>query len=279
MGRSDEYQLDFREDRTQWATSEVQIGVAWTLTLSSSDDPALIAYIKELSDAECQFTEVDVVVGLEVEANTKRITVSVDGSALPEGASLEFVTRLRKSNSLFLHNSAEEQNPYIYAGPGRRRSYYEVLLSEDEQKKLSDAAKAVQKSLRRLVKGHKEVLGGLLGKLNEKYDVEFTTFENLGIQEMPLGISLKDKRVKVPISDWGSGTQNRTYILMSLLQAKRIKELEGSGEKITPNCRRRRARKLFAPRGASGIWRTLAGTCIRTWYSNYCLHSQSIHAK
>ena len=51
---------------------------------------------------------------------------------------------------------------------------------------------------------------------------------------MPLGINLKDKKVEVPINDWGSGTQNRTYILMSLLHAKKIKDLKGSEEKITP---------------------------------------------
>ena len=51
---------------------------------------------------------------------------------------------------------------------------------------------------------------------------------------MMLGINLKDKKVEVPIDDWGSGTQNRTNILVSLLQAKRIKDLEGSEEKITP---------------------------------------------
>jgi len=70
--------------------------------------------------------------------------------------------------------------------------------------------------------------------LNEKYDVEFTPFEGYGAREMPLRINLKDKKVEVPIDDWGSGTQNRTYILMALLQAKRMKDLDASDEKITP---------------------------------------------
>ena len=99
---------------------------------------------------------------------------------------------------------------------------------------LSNAAKAVQRKTRQLVKGHRDDLNGLLGKLTDKYDVEFTTFEGHGAREMPLGINLRDKKVEVPINDWGSGTQNKTYILMSLLQAKRIKVLEGTEEKITP---------------------------------------------
>jgi len=51
---------------------------------------------------------------------------------------------------------------------------------------------------------------------------------------MPLGINLRDRNVKVPINDWGSGTQNRTYILMALLQAYRIKTTGTQDQKITP---------------------------------------------
>ena len=51
---------------------------------------------------------------------------------------------------------------------------------------------------------------------------------------MPLGINLKDKNVEVPLNDWGSGTQNRTYILMSILQANRIRTRKSAEDKITP---------------------------------------------
>ena len=231
---SQEYHLDYRDDRTQWASNDARIIVEWTIVLSRSDDPALIAFIETFSDQDITSSEVEVVVKVEVEANVTRTTVAVDGVPLEERASREIVAKLRTSNCLFLHNSADQENRFIYAAPGRRQTFYDVYLSEEEQKMLSDAAKAVQRKTRQLVKGHRDALSGLLGKLNEKYDVEFTTFEGYGAREMPLGINLKDKKVEVPISDWGSGTQNRTHILMSLLQAKRIKDLEGSEEKITP---------------------------------------------
>lgn len=51
---------------------------------------------------------------------------------------------------------------------------------------------------------------------------------------MPLSINLKDKQVEVPLNDWGSGTQNRTHVLISILQANRIKRSESSSDKITP---------------------------------------------
>ena len=51
---------------------------------------------------------------------------------------------------------------------------------------------------------------------------------------MPLGINLNDRNVDVPLDDWGSGTQNRTRILMAILQAHRIKTTASDDDKITP---------------------------------------------
>ena len=51
---------------------------------------------------------------------------------------------------------------------------------------------------------------------------------------MPIGINLRDKYVEVPLSDWGSGTQNRTQILMAILTSHRIKTTVLPDEKATP---------------------------------------------
>ena len=114
---------------------------------------------------------------------------------LGDRASREILEKLRKSNCMFLHNSSERDKPFIYfAGRGRRRSFYELSLSEDEQKMFSDAAKVVQRKTRQLVKGHRNRLNNLLGKLKQKFDVEFTTIDDFRSDEMPLGINLKDKK-------------------------------------------------------------------------------------
>jgi putative ATP-dependent endonuclease of OLD family len=79
-----------------------------------------------------------------------------------------------------------------------------------------------------------EGLSAMLGRLTDKYDVELSPPEGFSTRRMPLGINLRDRNVKVPINDWGSGTQNRTYILMALLQAHRIKTTGTPDQKITP---------------------------------------------
>ena len=105
---AEEFHLDYREDRTQWAPTEAQINVKWTIVLSSDDDPAMIAFIETVSKQEITSSEVEVVVNVEAEASVTRTTVVADGSPLGERPSREFVTKLRSSNCLFLHNSAEQ---------------------------------------------------------------------------------------------------------------------------------------------------------------------------
>ncbi len=51
---------------------------------------------------------------------------------------------------------------------------------------------------------------------------------------MPFLITLKDRSAEVPLMDWGTGTQNRTQILMTVLQANRIKIGAGDENRITP---------------------------------------------
>jgi putative ATP-dependent endonuclease of OLD family len=64
--------------------------------------------------------------------------------------------------------------------------------------------------------------------------VEVSPPEGSMARRMPLGLSLRDSNVKVPLDDWGSGTQNRTNILMAILQADRIKRQASPDDKITP---------------------------------------------
>ena len=107
------------------------------------------------------------------------------------------------------------------------------MMSEDEKKALTSAQNELQKAMRRLANGHTRSLGDILGRLSEKYDVEASPPEGYALGDMPLGINLKDKSVDIPLGDWGSGTQNRTHILMAILQAHRIKTANAD-ERITP---------------------------------------------
>jgi putative ATP-dependent endonuclease of OLD family len=108
------------------------------------------------------------------------------------------------------------------------------MLSADEKSAIARARKTADQQMRRGAKDHTRRLGNIIGRLADKYNVEASLPEGFAMRRMPIGINLNDRNVDAPLNDWGSGTQNRTHILMAILQANRIKTTSASGEKITP---------------------------------------------
>ena len=54
------------------------------------------------------------------------------------------------------------------------------------------------------------------------------------IGEIPYSITLGTQDIDVELEQWGSGTQNRTGILMTLFKAKRVRNSAASAQKVTP---------------------------------------------
>lgn len=230
----DEFRFYYREDKTQWHKPDDPIQVKYALELNTSDDPALISFIEKITANPVSSDVVTLQVRYEISVSDEvRTAVLVNDSAADNQAAKEIVKKVMDSNLMFLHNSATRHEE-IYYGRGRGRMFYEVVMSEDEKKELAEAGKQIERRLRRLAREHKAGLNSILGRLSEKYDVEFSPLEGYDAGQMPLGINLRDKSVEVPLSDWGSGTQNRTHILMALLQANRIKTTESPQDRITP---------------------------------------------
>lgn len=230
----EESRLDYKEDCTQWCNSKDPIELSCVLCLSKNDDPALLSFVETFSERKFENEVIELSIGLRISHDDKRTTVvSVDGTQVNEQIAKEIVQKVKSSNVLMVHNSTSRQEEY-WVGRGRARAVYEVPFSSDEQKELTDADKHVQKKLKSLAKSHRDDLNQMLGKLAEKYDVEFTTLEGFSTRQIPLSINLKDKHVEVPLTDWGSGTQNRTYVLMSVFNANRIKTRKSPEDKITP---------------------------------------------
>lgn len=110
----------------------------------------------------------------------------------------------------------------------------DLMLSGDEKKELEAEQERLKKKIKKLAGKHKAELSGLLGRLEEKYDVELTVFERYLSGSIPLGINLKDKSLEVPLAEWGTGTQNRTHIMMSILQANKIKSDTSNLNRVSP---------------------------------------------
>lgn len=226
--------VDYKEDKTQWLKDSAPIEVTYSLSLTKEEDPALISFVEKIASKKVDPTPAALCISYTIAENDSlTIAVEINGDKVDDKAAKEIDKRIKDSNLLFLYNSTTPHEQY-YFGRGRRRMFYEFVMSEDEKKALDEAGKHTERRLRKLAKQHTQELSKILGRLTEKYDVEVSPPENYAVRRMPLGINLRDRNVEVPLDDWGSGTQNRTHILMAILQANRIKTTDTPDEKITP---------------------------------------------
>jgi putative ATP-dependent endonuclease of OLD family len=143
----------------------------------------------------------------------------------------EIHKKLRASMAFISHNSTQREHPYLY-----RRNYAGVFthqLDDTDKSKLGAAKARLMTAYKGLANRYKKELEDTLGRLEEKYSVGVTV-PNLDMDSFPIGLTLADKKVELPLSDWGSGTQNRTTILLQLLRARQITQKASESDKITP---------------------------------------------
>lgn len=110
---------------------------------------------------------------------------------------------------------------------------YMKEMSGQQEHLIASMKKSVDKTLAKISRAQQAEFEALLGRLENKYKVGLTlpTFD---VGAMPFSIALGDRKMEVSLDDWGSGTKNRTYILLTLFRAKQIAESEASASKITP---------------------------------------------
>lgn len=231
---ADDFSFLYKEDKTQWEKQDSPIQIDYVLEFSRDADPAFMAFAEKISDRKLGEDTAMVNVCYSIPAtDVTTLTVNINGADVDPQAAKEIVKKVQNSNLVFLYNSTTRHEE-IYYGRGRSRTFYEVVLSGDEKNELDEAAQQLEKRLKRLAREHREGLNSILGRLAENYDVEFSPLEGYVGTRMPLGINLGDKNVEVPLNDWGSGTQNRTRILMAILQASRIKTRDSTQDRTTP---------------------------------------------
>lgn len=141
----------------------------------------------------------------------------------------EVLQRIRTSSSILFHNSTQPDLRRRFGGGFGQLTE----LSEETASILESAQKSVDESLANFVEGHQKELEALLGRLEKKYHVRLS-LPSLNFKSLPFRLTLGERRYNVPLDNWGSGTQNRTLILLTLFRAKQISESRASTSKITP---------------------------------------------
>ena len=224
--------ITYSEDKTQWNKTDENIVFSYLVSVSKITDPGLFIFIEKFYEKEIETSEfsLKVEVSHDKEGDT-HCKVFVGNDELKSFNSNEVLKKLLSSNLAFMHNSAENELGAIAA---RGRMFHEMMFSDSEKDQLAAEQKKIRTKIQKIAKNHKTELSELLGHLEDKYEVEFTIPEGYFSRTMPFGINLRDKNVEVPLNDWGSGTRNRTQIMVSILQANRIGSNELDENRITP---------------------------------------------
>lgn len=229
MHRRDE--ISHGDDRTHWVKGDQEIVFEYDTSVSSKDDPGLFQFIEKFNEEKLKAETARVRIRVCYKANeANQSLVWVNDKELSTYASKEVLQKLRSSTLAFMHDSSRHHASNFGFGG---RELHELMFTSDEIKQIGDEARKVQRKIKGISKAHRAELTQLLGHLEEKYEVDFAIPEGVFTGSVPFAVNLRDKNVDIPLSDWGSGTRNRTEIMMSILQANRIRS-KPDENKITP---------------------------------------------
>lgn len=224
-------EVTYRDDRTQWAKKDEDIVLDYVVAVSPTEDPGLFQFIEKFNEEKLPDHDAKLRVRIAHQASEENLcSCWVNDKELSTYASKELLQKLKSSNLAFMHDSAHAFSP-IYGVGGRH--LHELTFTADELKEISQELARVQTKIKKISKAHKTELSELLGHLEEKYEVDFSLPEGMFTGSIPFAVNLRDKNVDIPLNDWGSGTKNRTQIMMSILHATRIRS-KPDENKITP---------------------------------------------
>jgi putative ATP-dependent endonuclease of OLD family len=235
MFRFRDEEVSFKDDFTKWCDSEAEnaaIVFDIEIEVDHISDAALYQFIithLKIEDAPEQL-KVGICSTYKSEGSSPHVSAIVLEKTYEGLEAEEVLKRIQTSNSIFVHNSTEPTRFMRYADE------YGGLLKEfiPEYKTVTqDITNAINKKLKNAVKEPQKEISELLGRLNDKYKVGISV-PRVEFDYIPLNITLGDKKVDVPLKEWGSGTKNRTLILMTLFQARQISQSETTSDKITP---------------------------------------------
>lgn len=137
---------------------------------------------------------------------------------------------IRNSGSFQFYNSTEPEDPF-----GARNQLTDLFgeLSKVDREQLVKDRDKLSKTISSFAKKHQKDISDLLGRLEEKYTVGLSA-PKLALDFLPINITLGDKKLDVALDEWGSGTRNRTHILLTLFKAKKLSESTDDNTKLAP---------------------------------------------
>jgi predicted ATP-dependent endonuclease of OLD family len=231
----EETKFAITKDYPKWlqvSPEEKSILIELEVEISKMGDTGLYEFIR----AYLAITNEDPIIKLKLSATYKsdpernQITVEIGENIYDGFKAQEVLRKLQSSKVVLFHKSSgmiprilfnESQNTLLKSVTGEYRNKFEALR------------KYVQKELNNIAKRQQKEISEFLNYLEEKHTVALS-MPSFEFDFLPFDITLGDNKINVPLDDWGTGTQNRTLIIIQLLMASQIINSNPSPTKIIP---------------------------------------------
>ena len=230
-----EEEVTLKDDCPKWKDTppaERRIKFEITVEVDSNRDTGFYQFVtKQLSLEEPAGT---LALAIQIVHGTERsepaVAVTCTGNTYDGIEAQQVLNKLQTSRSILFHNSTQTDPRFPF-----RSHFGGVIRAEtaEHETLVTSMKKTVNRGMNKISRTHQQEIESLLGRLESKYRVGLS-MPAFDFSSVPFSVTLGQKKFEVPLDDWGSGTKNRTLILMTLFRAKQLSESEASAGKITP---------------------------------------------
>lgn len=232
----DQEEPSLKDDYPKWKDTEPakrEIAFELALTLHRERDAGFYQFVaKQLSlQAGAETLDLTISVTARAERSEPAVVVRAAGNDYSDLNAQEVLKKLQSSRSILFHNSTQIDPRFYFRGGGMAGYIREI--SGQHESLVASMKKTVNRGLAKISKSQQLEFENLLGRLQTKYRVGLS-MPAFDFGYLPFSITLGERKYEVPLDDWGSGTKNRTLILLTLFRARQIGESEPSAAKITP---------------------------------------------
>ena len=232
----DQEELSLKDDYPKWKDTEPSkraIEFELAIILHRERDAGFYQVVVKQLSLQATPDTLDLVLAVTYRADKAEphVVVRACGNEYADLNAQEVLKKLQSSKSILFHNSTQIDPRVFFRGPSVGGYIREI--SGQHEPLVGSMKKTVNRGLAKISRTQQAEFEALLGRLQTKYKVGLS-LPAFDFGYLPFSITLGDKKVEVPLDDWGSGTKNRTLILLTLFRARQIGESEASAGKITP---------------------------------------------
>jgi putative ATP-dependent endonuclease of OLD family len=231
----EEQKFSLKTDFPKWLsfdTSSSRISIEVDLVINSERDAGLYEFINTYLSLKQVVPNLRLTITSEFGAKESehRQFVTVEDERFTDIRAQEVIKKVQSARVILFHNSAYEDRQILFRP---QLGGYFRELSGKASKRLESMKATVDRDLKKIAKGQQREIEELLGRLESKYRVG-VSIPSMGFEYVPFNMTLGDAKMDVSLDEWGSGTRNRTQILLTLLRAKQVADSAKSASKITP---------------------------------------------